>query len=472
MAASAEVSREKARLDTAATPPARTRRDEGKAHRQQCPRSSHARLGAVPPNRDVVAMIKASSEDRLENLIPLRYSRMLESPFAFFRGSSVLQASDLARGPNSGIQVQAGGDCHLMNFGGFATPERNLDFDVNDFDETFPAPWEWDVKRLCASVVLAARWRRFSSAQQREAANAVAARYREMANAYAGMSTVEIWYSNVSLANIREEVEADRKFARLFKADVKRAQRGTSEHVYDKMIGVRNGSIRIIDQPPLLFHTDDDLHAVGFAFFEQYVATLREDLRSLLRRYRLVDAAMKVVGVGSVGTRCYVLLLLGEQNEPLFLQVKEARRSVLEDYAAPSAWQNHGERVVAGQHLMQAVSDIFLGWSRDPHGRDFYVRQLRDVKVAVELDLLDLSGLLLYGQICSAALARAHAKAGQAAPIAGYIGSSTAFDDAIEKYALAYADQVECDFEKFQSAARNGEIPTESRAPLAATRFS
>jgi len=390
------------------------RRDEGKARRQQCPRSSHAHLGAAPPERDVLAMIKASSEDRIENLIPLRYSRMLESPFAFFRGSAIVQASDLARSPNSGIEVQACGDCHLMNFGGFATPERNLVFDVNDFDETFPAPWEWDVKRLCTSVVLAARWRGFSTAQQREAANATAARYRQMANAYADMSTIDVWYSNVSLANIREQIEGNRKFARLFKTDVKRAQRSTSEHVYDKIIGVQNGSVRIIDQPPLLFHTKDDLHAAGRAFFEQYVATLREDLRTLLRRYRVADAAMKVVGVGSVGTRCYVLLLLDEQNEPFFLQVKEARRSVIEDYAAPSAWQNHGERVVTGQRLMQAVSDIFLGWSRDPHGRDFYVRQLRDAKIAIELDMLDASGLVLYGRACGSVLARAHAKAGQA----------------------------------------------------------
>jgi uncharacterized protein (DUF2252 family) len=449
--------------------PAAQRRAEGRARRGQCPRSSHAQLGPLPNERDVIAMIKASNEDRIESLLPIRYQRMLQSPFAFFRGTANLQAADLAQSPASGIRVQACGDAHLANFGGFATPERHLVFDVNDFDETFPAPWEWDVKRLCASLALAARSRAFPAAAARDAANAAAARYRERIDAYAGMSTLEVWYSRVDFDEVQRLAKPDRKFARLVDADVERARNSTSEHVYGKITTEADGAARIVDEPPLLFHIHHDLHATGHKFLGLYAATLRDDFRALLARFRPVDAAVKVVGIGSVGTRCYAVLMLGEQGEPLFLQIKEARRSVLEPHSGPSPWRNHGERVVAGQHLMQAVSDIFLGWSGSPEGRDFYVRQLRDMKIAIEIEQLDPSGLVLYGQLCASALARAHAKAGQAAPVAGYLGSSTAFDDAIEKYAVGYAELVERDYETFRNAARTGAIRTETATALAET---
>lgn len=472
MNASAGSSKGLAATDAAAKPPAAMRRDEGRALRQKCPRSSHAELRPAADGRDVVALLEASNEDRLPNLIPVRYSRMLESPFAFLRGSAVVQASDLAHSPVSGIEVQACGDAHLMNFGGFATPERNLVFDVNDFDETFPAPWEWDVKRLAASLVLAARWRGFSSGQAREAANGAVARYREAVVGYADMPTIDVWYSQIRYSDLVQQAQTDRQLARLLDRDITRAQKNTSEHVYGKITTTVNGAIRIVDQPPLLSHLTQDLQAHGRGFLERYETTLREDYRALLGRFRTVDAALKVVGVGSVGTRCYIVLLLGEHGEPLFLQIKEARRSVLEAYAKPSRWRNNGERVVAGQHLMQAASDIFLGWARGPQGRDFYVRQLRDMKIAPELDHLDASGLTLYGRLCGRTLAHAHAKAGQAPPISGYLGSGTAFDDAIEKYALAYADQVERDYETFRGAARSGRIRTETSGSLVETMIA
>lgn len=452
--------------------PAAARRGEGRARRRHCPRSSHAGFQPAGDGRDVVALLEASNEDRLPNLVPVRYSRMLESPFAFFRGSANVHAYDLAKSPASGVEVQACGDSHVMNFGGFATPERNLVFDVNDFDETFPAPWEWDVKRLAASAVLAARWRGFSSGQARAAANGAVARYREAIAGYADMPTIEVWYSQIRFSDLLQQAQGDRQLARLLDRDITRAQKNTSEHVYGKLTTTVNGAVRIIDQPPLLSHSTQDLHAESRGFLERYEASLREDYRALFKRFRLVDAALKVVGVGSVGTRCYIVLMLGEHDEPLFLQIKEARRSVLEPYSKPSPFHHHGERVVAGQHLMQAASDIFLGWAHGPAGRQFYVRQLRDMKIAAELDQMDASGLALYGRLCGRALARAHAKAGQAPPIAGYLGSSTAFDDAIEKYALAYADQVERDYETFRAAVRSGRIHTETGASPAETMIA
>jgi len=413
-----------------------------------------------------VALIKQSSEGRIENLIPLRYSRMLESPFAFFRGSAIVQGADLGRTPASGIKVQACGDAHLMNFGGFATPERDLIFDLNDFDETFPAPWEWDVKRLCASVVIAARWRGFSETEAHETATATAARYREMMNTYADMPMMAVWYSRLSYDSIRKQLKRNPKLEQLVAEDIKRAQNSTAEHVYNKIATHQNGAVRIVDEPPLLFHVDADLKEHGQAFLRRYSATLREDYRVLFDRFRLADAALKVVGVGSVGTRCYIALLLDEHDAPLFLQIKEACASVLEQHHGPSPWKQNGERVVAGQRLMQAASDIFLGWARGPTGRDFYVRQLRDLKLSAQLERYDPTMFTLYVELCGQALARAHAKAGQAPTIAGYLGKSPAFDEAITKYAVGYADQVERDYETFRTAARDGIIATETRGSL------
>ena len=392
---------------------------------------------------------------------------MLESPLAFFRGSAIVQAADLAGTPASGIHVQLCGDCHLMNFGGFASPERDLVFDLNDFDETLSGPWEWDLKRLCTSFVLAARWRKLSESEALDAALNVALRYREMMAAYAGMPAMEIWYDRVTFAKVLSSARDDRRLSQHLQAGAERAQRSTSEHVFGKLTAERNGEVGIVDRPPLLFHPNYDLLSAADEFLKIYAQTLHEDQRSLLRRFRAVDAAIKVVGVGSVGTRCFVALLLDELDQPLFLQMKEARRSVLEDYAGESPWRNHGERVVVGQRLLQAVSDIFLGWSRGASGRDYYVRQLRDMKISAELELFDATVMSRYATLCGGTLARAHAKAGAAAAIAGYLGRSNAFDVAVAKYAVAYADQVERDYEAFAEAVQRGEFATETSASLA-----
>jgi uncharacterized protein (DUF2252 family) len=436
---------------------------DGKARRQTTPRAMHADPGVVVSGRDVVALLQASNQDRLKQLIPVRHSRMLESPFAFFRGSAVVQAADLAGTPASGIVVQTCGDCHLMNFGGFSSPERKLVFDIIDFDETFPAPWEWDLKRLAVSLVLAARWRGFPASAARNAVATTALRYREMMQDYAGLPTLAVWYSGIGFDDLLGQARGHAKVARAVKTGMRKATTRTSEAVFSKITMDIGGEPRIMDQPPLIYHGQSgDTRDLIDAFLKLYFRTLREDYRSLIRRFRYVDAAYKVAGVGNVGTRCFIVLLLGEHDEPLFLQIKEARRSVLEAYAGASPWRHEGARVVAGQHLMQAVSDIFLGWSRGPLGRDYYVRQLRDMKVAVELETLDTDLLTKYGGLCGATLARAHAKAGGASPIAGYLGSSAAFDQALGQYALHYADQVERDYDTFRDAARKGLIQTET----------
>jgi uncharacterized protein (DUF2252 family) len=437
--------------------------EDGKARRKAVSRAAHAELGVAKHDRDIIAMLEASNHDRLEQLVPVRHSRMLESPFAFFRGSAVVQAADLSATPNSGIVVQACGDCHLMNFGGFATPERDLVFDINDFDETFPAPWEWDVKRLAASLVLAARWKGYTANRSVAAVAAAALRYRQMMLEYADMPTMDVWYSRITYRSLLDRTQSNAKVAKLIAADVRRARSRTAEHVFQKITTKVADTPRIVDQPPLIYHPQaEDLHGSAQAVLTKYAGTLREDYRALLARFRYLDAAIKVVGVGSVGTRCFIVLLQGEHDDPLFLQIKEARQSVLQPFFGRSPWKNEGERVVSGQRLMQAVSDIFLGWARGPRGRDLYVRQLRDMKVSLELDKVQAEHLVLYGGLCGAALARAHAKAGRAQEIAGYLGGSTTFDEALGQYATGYADQVERDYEAFRDATRTGRLKTET----------
>ena len=435
----------------------------GRAARQRCPRSSHGPTPRARLRRDAVALLIESNDDRLLDLIPVRHSRMLESPFAFFRGSAVVQAHDLARTPTSGIEVQACGDCHLMNFGGFASPERNLIFDINDFDETHPGPWEWDVKRLTVSLVLAARWRGFSPAIALEAATAAAGNYRALMREYAGLATLETWYSQITFDDIAAAVQKDPKAAKRLASVVKVARTRTSEHTFNKLVSDAGGTLRIVDQPPLLYHPPGvDVQGAAEPFLKRYAATLRHEYQQLLARFRLVDAALKVVGVGSVGTRCYIALLLGPHDDPLFLQIKEARHSVLARHVGKTPWKHQGERVVAGQRLMQAVSDIFLGWASGPTGRDFYVRQLRDMKVAADLTKHDAKTLIAYGRLCGRTLARGHAKSGSAGAIAGYLGGSPTFDETVGRYSVVYADQVERDYAAFRAAARNGRIATET----------
>ena len=338
-------------------------------------------------------------------------------------------------------------------------------FDINDLDETLAGPFEWDVKRLATSFVLAARWLGFDKADAKRAAQTAVTAYREAQARLAEMSVLEAWYSMVTIDQVLKEAAGHLAMEERIKKEVAKAKQNTSEHVFHKITTIVDGKPRIADQPPLLFHVNDsvpEFDATVGKLFADYRATLSADRQTLLDRYQILDAAQKVVGVGSVGTRCYVVLLVDRQDSYLFLQVKEARRSVLEGRAGASPFANQGERVVVGQHLMQAASDIFLGWTRGPEGRDFYVRQLRDMKLAANLTNYTPEFLTAYGQLCGETLARAHAKAGDATMISGYLGTSARFDEAIRDYALAYADQVEEDYETFQRAVRAGRFPVET----------
>jgi uncharacterized protein (DUF2252 family) len=435
------------------------RRAAGRALRAKTPRASHAQLSIPQRGREVVAMLEKSNRGRVPSLVPIRYGRMLHSPFAFLRGAAAIMAYDLARTTASGIRVQACGDAHLMNFGGFATPERHLIFDVNDFDETLPAPWEWDLKRLAASVTLAGRHLGFTKGKNTDATLAAVAGYREHMALYAPMRALEMWYQRIDATKVSElQFNSQRKNP----SDAPRHP-GT-EHLFPKLTQAVGQILRIKEELPLMFRPRKGDRTIGHVrqLLARYRATLPADRRSLLERFELVDFAMKVVGVGSVGTRCAVALLMAGDSDSLFLQFKEARPSVLEPYAGRSRLRNHGERVVEGQLALQAASDLFLGWSTDPVLRvDFYVRQLRDCKTAANVDTMDYLHLHDYAHHCGAALARAHAKAGDAAAISGYIGKSGALDEALAHFAAAYADQTEHDFEQLKTAAKNGRIAFE-----------
>jgi len=441
------------------------REAEGKALRDKCPRTSHGeKVFGQGQKRDIVAMIEDSNKDRLENLVPVRHGRMLQSPFAFFRGTAALQAYDLAGTPTSGIIVQACGDCHLANFGGFATPERTMVFDINDFDETYPAPFEWDLKRLAASFVVAGRWRGFSAEDQRRFALEAIASYRKSMRKRSGTTVLEAWYSKITMENLKDIADDPDALDRL-ERNVEKAEGKGHEQVFNKLTEPTKGLPRIVDQPPLIFHADKkELNEkIAAEFFEIYRDTLPAERRMLFDRYQFVDVALKVVGVGSVGTRCLVALLMASPTDPLFLQIKEARRSVLEPWVKKGAKVKHnGERIVVGQRLMQAASDIFLGWAKGPRqGRDFYVRQLRDMKLSPQLESFNEVTMANFAELCGLGLARAHDKAGDAARIAGYLGNKDTFDEAIADYAVAYADQVERDFATFSAAVRNGKLKSD-----------
>jgi len=429
----------------------------GRALRTKTPRSAHAQFSLPRKGRDVIAMLKESNRGRVPALIPIRYGRMLHSPFSFLRGAAAIMAYDLARTPASGIRVQAGGDAHLMNFGGFATPERHLVFDVNDFDETLPSPWEWDLKRLAASVAVASRYRGFSKHRNVDATLAAVAGYRTHMALYAPMHALELWYQRIDASTVAElNLQAVGKRAENAPLDP------VTEHVFPKMTEAAGRMRRIKEQLPLVYRPRKGNRIISHvpAMLTQYRATLPADRRALLERFELVDVAVKVVGVGSVGTRCAVVLLMAGDDDALFLQMKEARASVLEPYTRRSVYANHGERVVQGQRLMQAASDLFLGWSRDASlGVDFYVRQLRDCKTSANVDTMNAAHLVDFAHHCGAALARAHAKTGDAAAISGYIGQGTALDTAIARFAAAYADQTERDYEELKKAAKAGRIP-------------
>ena len=431
----------------------------GKALRDTVPRSTHGHWTPASDRLDPIALLEVSSQGRIPNLVPLRYGRMLKSPFTFFRGAAIVMAADLATTPTTGLRVQAGGDCHLLNFGGYGTPERNLVFDVNDFDETLPAPWEWDVKRLATSIVVAGRYINVSAKNCEEAAQTAARSYREHLGKYTQMGALEVWYSRID-ADCLRDFSRPAKHRQRIEQQVQKALTRTSAQALPKLIEVVHGQWQIADNPPLMYHLspDDFLEEEVQSVYQYYRQTLRDDLLVLLDRYRLVDTAIKVVGVGSVGTRCVVALLVADNNEPLFLQVKEARASVLEPYAGKSTYQNHGQRIIAGQRLMQAASDIFLGWTRSDRGHDFYVRQLRDMKTTVDIEDLSASELIGYSSLCGWTLARAHARSGDPAMIAGYLGKRDAFERAVADFAVAYANQTEHDHEALVAAVKSGRI--------------
>jgi uncharacterized protein (DUF2252 family) len=444
-------------------------RDAGRGARRMVPRTSHAAWAPPHDRPDPVALLHAQDATRLPELVPIRWGRMSASPFAFYRGAALLMAADLAATPNSGLTVQACGDAHLLNFGIFASPERTLLFDVNDFDETLPGPWEWDLKRLVTSVILAGRNAGFSAAQNRDAALGAARSYREWMANYAAMGDIDVYYSRVAadevlrLAKTAAGVRKDRVEQVLAKARTR-----DSLHALAKLTETVDGMPRIIDAPPLIAHLpadQPDLEHLARKAFADYRATLQEDHRRLVDRYKFADIAMKVVGVGSVGRVSLIVLLVGrDDGDPLFLQLKEAGPSVLEPFVGRSRYQNQGRRVVAGQRLMQAASDIFLGWVRVAGGqrRDFYWRQLRDMKGSFAVEDPRPNGLTLYGGICAWTLARAHARSGDRIAIAAYLGKSDRFDLAVADFAESYADQVERDFEVVQQAVKSGALPVET----------
>jgi uncharacterized protein (DUF2252 family) len=435
------------------------RKAAGKALRDKCPRRSHAKWKAPKNRRDPVELLIQSSKDRIPNLIPIRYGRMMQSPFAFYRGAAAIMAADLAITPTSGIRVQACGDCHLMNFGGFGTPERRIIFDINDFDETLPAPWEWDLKRLAVSFVLAGRNNGFKEADSRKAALRCIQSYHEHMRCYAEIGTLEMWYQRMD--NMVASIKS-RKWKKIVQRQIAKAATHTvAEYDFPKLASVKNGQVRIKDNPPLIFHPTQVEAAEHDRLvkdaFRCYRETLPDDLKTLLDRYEVKDVAVKVVGVGSVGTRCAIVLIMTADDEPLFLQVKEVHESVLEPYSGKSVYQCCGQRVVAGQRLMQAASDMFLGWT-EQWGRHFYVRQLRDIKIEPLVEIFDPRALADYGEWCGWALARAHAKSGDAATISGYLGNSSRFDEAVSDFAVAYADQNERDYHALLQGIRGGKI--------------
>lgn len=434
----------------------------GKRLRDTVARSAHGIWKRSRERTDPLEILHASDAGRVPELVPIRYGRMLKSPFTFFRGAAGVMAADLASGPTTGVHVQACGDCHLLNFGGFATPERNIVFDINDFDETLPAPWEWDVKRLVASFVLAARSNGVSDSAGRDAAVACARSYRTRLRQVAAMSPLEAWYARISaddaLAAMGNPEVRKRARRRVAKAQ---AQRG-SELDFPKLAEMVGGQVHIKDQPPLIFHMPATQEEGFREFLDKalidYRASLQDDRRALLDRYRMVDVAIKVVGIGSVGRYCSIALFMSSANQPLFLQVKQAVPSVLEPYAGKSLYPHAGQRVVQGQRLMQSSSDIFLGWMTGLEGRQVYIRQLRDAKIKPLVETFTGSMLETYGKLCGWALARAHGRASHPWLISGYLGTSDTFDEAMGDYAVAYADQTERDHAALKTAVGAGRI--------------
>jgi uncharacterized protein (DUF2252 family) len=432
---------------------------DGKQLREKVLRASHA--GWTPPanRQDPIDILEASNQDRMPELVPIRHGRMLRSPFTFLRGSAALMAYDLSSTPTTGLRVQACGDCHLLNFGLFATPERNLIFDVNDFDETLPAPWEWDIKRLATSFVVAARDLQYKDKDALAVAVECVRAYREKLREYSKMNPLEIWYDRLDADTIIAQ-SPDAKIRKFREKMVEKAHTRIGDYLVPKLAATVGGRHRLIDQPPILFHVvDEEVEMRVREGLEVYRQSLSDERRMLFDRYRLEDIAIKVVGIGSVGTRCAVGLFFSAENHPLLLQFKETGPSVLEPYAGKSRYDNHAQRVVMGQKLIQASSDIFLGWARQAStGRDFFVRQLRDMKMSAPIEVASVQQLHLYAELCGWTLARAHARSGDAATISGYLGKGDCFDQAIGEFAMAYADQNERDHAALVQAVSSGRV--------------
>jgi uncharacterized protein (DUF2252 family) len=447
----------------------------GKAARGESPRSGHADWKAASDRADPVDLLEGQAKTRVPELVPIRYGRMLVSAFAFYRGAAAIMAADLADTPRSGLHVQLCGDAHLENFGIFAAPDRRLVFDVNDFDETLPGPWEWDVKRLAASFSVAGRERGFDETERRSIVITAVGEYREAMRRLAGMRNLDVWYQRADVSSLVDEWqgEATKKEWKRFQRNLAKARTKDSLKAFSKLTHEVDGELRIISDPPLIVPVDelfgdqveeaeDRLREV----LDAYRLTLPDERRHLLDQYRYLDTARKVVGVGSVGTRAYIVLLGGrDRQDPLFLQAKEAEASVVEPFVAPSEYDEPGQRVVEGQRLMQAASDLFLGWltavGPDGKRRHFYVRQLWDQKGSAPVDVMGTREMTAYAQICGSTLARAHARSGDRIAIASYLGSGDTFDRALADFAEAYADQNEHDYRALRAAVDEGRVSAE-----------
>ena len=449
----------------------------GKAARAEVPRSAHAAWEPFPQRPDPVELLEEQARARVPELVPIRYGRMIVSPFTFFRGAAYVMASDLSNGPRTGLHVQLCGDAHLSNFGGFAAPDRHLVFSLNDFDETHPGPFEWDVKRLAASFAVAGRDRGFDEKQRRRVNIELVRSYRVAMASFAAMGNFDIWYARLTVDDIMEKFasEVSAKRRALFEKDVAKARAKDSMRAFDKLTQLVDGEPRIISDPPLIVGFDELLTELEHHRIDEFIRemlrsyrrTLLGNRRLLLERYRYVDGARKVVGVGSVGTRAYVLLLVGrDDGDPLILQFKEAQPSVLEPFLGKSGFASHGQRVVEGQRLMQAASDVLIGWISsegfDGVPRDFYVRQLWDDKGSADVETYSPRTMRAYARLCGWTLGRAHARSGDPIAISGYLGSGDNFDRAMASYAEAYADQNELDYAALQEAVASGRVAAET----------
>jgi uncharacterized protein (DUF2252 family) len=447
----------------------------GKAARAEVPRSSHAQFEPASDRPDPLDLLEAQAKTRVPELVPIRYGRMLVSPFTFYRGAAKIMAADLATTPNSGLQVQCCGDAHLSNFGLFASPERRLVFDINDFDETLPGPWEWDVKRLAVSMLVAAQDNGYSARQQEQIVLQTVERYRATMREFAAASNLVVWYAHLDVETVmaRYASQFQRRAVKRTEKTIAKARTRDSMSALAKLTQVGDGGRpEIVDQSPLIVpirrlvsgRSQEEMLDELRTLMRIYRDTLEHDRRMLLEQFELVDFARKVVGVGSVGTRAWIGLLFGRDNtDPLFLQMKEAEASVLEEYLGESEFDNHGQRVVAGQRLMQATSDIFLGWVHQPKGldgqaRDFYGRQLRDWKGSAEVEQMVPEGMGVYGELCGWTLARAHARSGDRIAIASYLGNGNTFDRAVLEFSKAYAEQNQRDYQRLADAAASGRI--------------